>query len=58
MRLDTSIFLIICVGLTFAQDGVMFGADEQQPQEQKGYCDDNYQFACASGECIVSFSLT
>lgn len=36
-------------------DGVMFGGDEaQQAQPNRGYCNEEYQFACGSGECIVS----
>jgi hypothetical protein len=30
----------------------MFGADDLPP---KSYCEEQYQFACASGECIVSY---
>lgn len=52
------VLLVFCLEsrwLAVAQDGVMFGADEYgQPQAPKSYCDDQYQFACASGECIVS----
>jgi hypothetical protein len=52
MRLEiVLIFLLPCV---FAQqDDTMFGADIQPPV--KAYCDENYQFTCANGECIVSF---
>jgi hypothetical protein len=49
------VLLVFCLEsrwLAIAQDGVMFGADELQPP--KSYCDGEYQFACASGECIVS----
>lgn len=50
--------LILCFQSTKIcgqDDGVMFGADEAQ--QNRGYCNDEYQFACGSGECIVSLSF-
>lgn len=56
MRAVLTILLILCLESewVYAQDGLMFGADEIQAQEPKGYCNDEYQWTCADGECIVS----
>ncbi|KAI6182196.1 hypothetical protein M3Y97_00354300 [Aphelenchoides bicaudatus] len=53
------VLLVFCLEsrwLVVAQDGVMFGADEMdQPAMPKSYCDEQYQFTCASGECIAIY---